>query len=295
MNNECGVITLAIPKDYKKAIALALTLKEHTPKLPISIVCPEVLKSKVEPFFDQVIIERSDLKGFEHKLYLDEYSPYEKTFFFDADILIIKDIMPIINKWAGNPYAVRGHLATEGLSSFGLDRKFALGIIRKEGFVVIDGAGHAYFEKPDCKVVFDKAREILGQYDIYQTKSFADEDAVAIAMTMLGIKPMENNGFLGSPWCSINNSFVINTDNSICIYDDLIHGVVEPYIVHFPTFAYPLIYARELRRTYKRNNIKVGGIWFQAIKEIFIFNIFWPALSFRRKLMNATSKLMASF
>ena len=211
MNNECGVITLAIPKDYKKAIALALTLKEHTPKLPISIVCPEVLKSEVEPFFDQVIIERSDLKGFEHKLYLDEYSPYEKTFFFDADILIIKDIMPIIDKWVGSAYAVRGKLATKGVSSFGLDREHTLALLKKEQFSVIDGAGHAYFEKPACKEVFDLARVILTEYPKYQADRFADEDALGIAMTILGISPKENDGFLGSPCCSINNSFKIDS------------------------------------------------------------------------------------
>lgn len=243
------------------------------------------MKPEVEPYFDQVIVERDDLKGFEHKLFLDEYSPYEKTFFFDADILILQDILPIIEQWSGYAYSVRGRMATEGVSSFGLDRKLALQLIEKDEFSVIDGAGHAYFEKPACVELFDKAREISKQYDIFQTNKFADEDAVGIAMTTLDIKPMENNGFLGSPWCAINDSFKIDTDKPMCKYDDLVWGVVEPYVVHFPRFIFPFVYARELIKTFKRHNIKVDGIWNQAAKEVFIIKVLWPVLKLRRTVI----------
>jgi len=285
VGNEYGVITLAIPKDYKKAIALALTLKEHTPSLPISIVCPEALKNRVAPYFDQVIIERPDLKGFEHKLYLDEYSPYKNTFFFDADILIIKDIMPIIEQWAGSAYAVRGRLTTNGVSSFGLDRKYVLALLQKEQFSAIDGAGHAYFEKPQCTKLFNTARNIMAEYEIYKASRFADEDAVGIAMTQLDIEPKNNSNFLGSPWCAINRSFKINTDNSTCNYQDLVLGEVEPYVVHFPSFVYPFTYAREMARTYRRHDVKVGGLWLQAAKEVWILHVFWPLATLRRKIL----------
>lgn len=285
-NEKVGVLTLAIPKDYKKAIALSLTLKEHSPTLPISIVCPAAIKNKVEPYFDKVIIERSDLKGFEHKLYLDEYSPYQKTFFFDADILIIKDILPILEKWQGSAYAVRGHTSHKGVSSFGLDRSYVLKLLGKEKFVVIDGAGHAYFEKPECAKLFDLSRKILSEYSIYKSNKFADEDAVGIAMTILDIEPKDNDGFLGSPWCAIKNSFKINTNNSTCSYDDLLYGRVEPYIVHFPRFVCPNIYARELVKVFKKYDIKIKGLRRQALKESFIVHVFWPLLSVRRKLLN---------
>jgi len=285
---KLGILTLAIPKDYKKAVGLALTLKEQSHFLPISVAVSPETEAMIMPYkylFDQVIIQRTDLKGFEQKLYLDEYSPYENTFFFDSDILIIKDIMPIINKWAGNAYAVRGHLSVEGVSSFGLDRGFVLGVIKKDEFVVIDGAGHAYFEKPACQIVFDKAREILSQYDVYQAKRFADEDAIGIAMTVLDIKPMKNNGFLGSPWCAINNSFEIDTDKADCSYEDLILGKVSPYVVHFPTFAYPFTYARELTKTFNRHGIKMKNLWMQALKEFLTLRFYWPINSARRKII----------
>jgi len=276
MNLECGVITLAIPKDYKKAIALALTLKEHSPDLPISIVCSEALRSDVKSFFDQVIIERSDLKGFEHKLYLDEYSPYKRTFFFDADILIIKDIMPIFKKWSGSAYAVRGTLVVEGVSSFGLNRKYVLDLVKKEQFSVIDGAGHAYFEKPACTMIFDEGRKVLSDYAKYKAARFADEDAMGIAMTLLDIAPKQDKDFLGSPWCAINNSFKINTNNATCTYKDLLLGDVSPYFVHFPSLVYPFTYGREMINIFKRHDIRISGIWRLALKEFIILNVMWP-------------------
>jgi hypothetical protein len=276
MPNEYGVLTLAIPKDYKKAIALSLTLKEHTPDLPISIVCPKSIQHEVEPYFDNVIIERDDLKGFEHKLYLDKYSPYQKTFFFDADIMIVKDITPIIKKWEGSGYAVRGKLVDSGISSFGLDREFILKLINKEKFSVIDGAGHAYFEKPKCNEIFELGRSILKDYSKYRASRFADEDAMAIAMTMLDIAPKTDSQFLGSPCCAISSTFSINTTNSECRYQDLILGEVEPYFVHFPSFVYPFTYAREMIKTFKRHDVKIAGIWQQAVKEHVILNYIWP-------------------
>jgi hypothetical protein len=295
MDSEYGVLTLAIPKDYKKAIAMALTLKEHSPTLPVSIVCPKNLRQLVAPYFDLVIDEREDLRGFEHKLYLDQYSPYQNTFFFDADILIIKDIMPIIERWSGNAYAVRGHWAQEGVSSFGLNRKNVLELLKKKSFAVIDGAGHAYFEKPGCETVFDACRNIRNEFSIYGATRFADEDAVGIALTLLNISPKENDGFLGSPWCAINNSFKIDTDKSLCDYEDLLVGRVEPYIVHFPTFAYPFTYARELSKTFRRHNIKVTGLWLQAFKEWFILRVYWPLLGFRKKITAILRKRFSHF
>jgi len=284
-NLEFGVITLAIPKDYKKAIALALTLKERSPGLPISIVCSDVLKPKVQPYFDQVIIERSDLKGFEHKLYLDEYSPYQNTFFFDADILIIKDIAPIINKWSGSAYAVRGYFETDNISSFGLNRKFVLDLINKKQFSVIDGAGHAYFEKPACHVVFDEGRKVLSEYVKYKAARFADEDAMGIAMTLLDIAPKQDKQFLGSPCCAINKSFKINTNNATCTYKDLVLGDVNPYFVHFPSLTHPFIYTREMVSTYKRHNAHVSGVWAVAAKELLILNVYWPLAALRKKIL----------
>jgi len=285
MNTEIGVITLAIPKDYKKAIALALTLKEHSPSLPISIVCSDALKPKVQPYFDRVILERSDLKGFEHKLYLDEYSPYQNTFFFDADILIIKDIMPIIKKWSGSAYAARGKLTEDGGSIFGLNRKFVLGLINKKQFSMIDGAGHAYFEKPACHEIFGVARDVMANYAKYKAARFADEDAMGIAMTLLDIAPKQDKEFLGSPCYAINKSFKINTNNATCTYSDLVLGDVSPYFVHFPSLTYPFTYAREMLRTYKRHNIYISGILTSAVKELVILNVHWPLIRLRRKIL----------
>jgi len=286
MKSDFGVLTLATLKDYRKAIALAVTIKEHSPEIPISVVCSKKIKLKLVDYFDQVIIEKSSLKGFEHKLYLDEYSPYKNTFFFDSDILIIKDIREVASRWKGSGYAVTGKQLSGGISSFGLKRNKVLQMYNKKLFSVIDGAGHAYFEKPQCFQVFEKAREIMADYHIYNANHFADEDAIGIALTILGIVPKVNDGVLGSPWHAINNSFNINSDISLCRYLDLEKGVVEPYFVHFPRYSSPFIYAREMKKSFKRQKIKVNGVYYFALKEIFKINIIWPLIVIKKKILN---------
>jgi hypothetical protein len=275
--SDFGVLTLCIPKDYKKAIALSITLKEHDPDVKTAVVCSEKLKPLVENYFNHTIIEHSHMKGFEHKLYLDQYSPFEKTFFFDADILIIKSIKDTVKLWQDSGYAVRGKLTKDGISSFGLNRQHALKILNKSDFSQICGAGHAYFEKPYASLLFDEARAIVSEYEKFEvTGALADEDVIGIAMTKLDLAPKDNDNFLGSPWCAIKSTFKIDTNTSTCQYKDIIEGNVEPVIVHFPRFAYPLTYARELSKTYKRAGIKIDGIWYQAIKEFYIGEFLWP-------------------
>src|SRR5205823_321827 len=85
---------------------------------------------------------------------------------------------------------------SDKLSSFGLDNAKVLKIINHRQLVHIDGAGHAYFEKPSCQQVFDFAREVAKNYRHYAGEiAMADEDVMNITMTQLGIAPMPQFGF----------------------------------------------------------------------------------------------------
>lgn len=282
MSNDFGFLTLAIKKDYKKAIALSLRIRELMPGIPFSVVCPSFLHDELSPFFDNVITEYPNLRGFEHKLYLDKYSPYAKTFFLDADILLIREIHDYIRDWTGSAYAVRGHLVTNGKSSFGLDRAHALSIVGKNAFANIDGAGHAYFEKPACESVFDEARQIAANYDVFGAERLADEDVMGIALSKLEIKPKENNNFLGSPWAAINNSFKIDVNNNFCSYQDALLGQVSPAVIHFPSMGKPLTYAREMRKIFRKNGLGFYSVYYDAVKEHITFKK-WVFMKWLRK------------
>jgi hypothetical protein len=288
MSNQFGFLTLAIKKDYKKAIALSLRIRELMPGIPIAVVCPSFLHDDLSPFFDSVIAEYPDLRGFEHKLYLDKYSPFEKTFFLDADILMIRAIYNYITDWTGSAYAARGLLLTDGISSFGLDREHALTIIGKSVFASIDGAGHAYFEKPACEPVFNEARKIASSYSVFGAERLADEDVMGISLSKFDIEPKENNGFLGSPWAAVNNSFKIDVNNNFCSYQDALLGKVSPAVIHFPSMGKPLTYAREMRKIFRKNGLTFYSVYFDAGKEYITFKK-WVFMKWLRKTFSSQS------
>ena len=244
MSSQFGFLTLAIKKDYKKAIALSLRIRQLMPGIPIAVVCPSFLHDNLSPFFDTVITEYPNLRGFEHKLYLDKYSPFEKTFFLDADILMIREIGDYI-----------AH---------------------------IGGVGHAYFEKPACERVFNEAREIAANYTVFKAERLADEDVMGIAMSKLDIRPKDNKSFLGSPWAAVNNSFKIDVNNNFCSYEDAIFGKVSPAIIHFPSMGKPLTYAREMRKIFRKNGLSFYSVYYDALIEYMTFKK-WIFMKWFRK------------
>jgi len=287
MNEDFGVLTLATKKDYVKAIAMAYSFRISNPGIPICIVCSKEIAEEVKNYFDHIVIERNDIKGFAHKIFLDQYSPFKKTFFIDADMLVYKNILPMIKDWGEKRYAAGGIIRTGGISSFGLDRQYVLEKIGKEEFSAICGAGHAYFEKPQCQEVFDLGRKIMENYHDYANPCrFADEDVMGIALTILGIKPMNSTGYFGMPCHAIKYSFKSDVKNQKCSYIDGKHGKTSPVAVHFAAMQTPFIYAREQQKILHKNKINVKGIWKIALKDAFTTKIFWPISTLRKKIMS---------
>lgn len=264
---EMGILTLATSRDYAMAIALAQSLKLRSPNMPVAVACPPAIRKKLEPHFDSVINKLADVKeSFVQKLYLDKYSPYERTLFLDADMLVFKDPMPIFEKWKGSPYAARGWYVSSGISSFGADREKILKMIGRDKLVCIDGAGHAYFEKPGCFEVFEKAREIAKNYRRYSNPcSFADEDVMNIALTLLSIEPKPNKGFLGSPRFAVPGTFRMDALEGTCSYIDKLDketgAITMPMVVHFMRRATPILYARELERLRRYFELRPRIFW----------------------------------
>lgn len=285
MNKDFGVLTLATKRDYIKAVAMACSLRETTPGVPICIVCTQEIADIVGKYFDHVVIERSGIKGFAHKILLDQYSPFKKTFFIDADMLVYKDIRPMIDHWDEKRYAAGGSITTNKISSFGLNQEYVLKKNNKVNFSDISGAGHAYFEKPYCNEVFELGRKIMDNYTAYANPCrFADEDVMGIAMTMLDIVPVSPTGYFGMPNHAVKWTFKTNVLKKECSYIDGVYGQIEPTAVHFAAMQRPFVYAREQSRLLKKNKITIKGLWKKAWIEYYTTCIFWPAAAFRRKI-----------
>jgi len=273
-----GVLTLATRRDYQKAIGLALSLRVSNPELPVAVACNRELGRLLSPFFDHVIEEDPSLRGFMHKLYLDRYSPFEETFFFDSDVLVFRPLDEVLETWRRQPYTACGNYITDGVSPFGLDRQRVLKIINHQELVHIDGAGHAYFRKPDCTPVFDLARNIALNYEQYAGKiKFADEDVMDIVMTLLDLKPMPHVDFW-SRYCSgLPGSVKMDAANARCELKLVVNQQVQlPYMMHFAANEAPFVYAWQLRRLFRKFGVGTRGLLRTATAGFYIRCILWP-------------------
>jgi len=257
-----GVLTLASPTDYLKAIGLALSLRASNPGVPIAVACARKFHPLLEPHFDFLIEELPGLRGFQHKVHLDEYTPFETTFFFDSDVLVFKPLRPYVELWGNPAYSAVGWYATEGFSTFGLDRAAVLKRIGHDRLTVIDGAGHACFRRPESKELFDLARKITANYKDYAGDiRYADEDVMAIAMTILGLPPSPRGDFFSRYVSGVPGTIELDSSRALCRYiwrDD--NQPAEPCMMHFAANESPVPYTRELIRLFRRNGVPTKGL-----------------------------------
>jgi hypothetical protein len=275
---ELGVLTLATPSDYLKAIGLALSLRASNPGLPTAVACSERLKSVLSPYFNHVIPEYPELRGFEHKVYLDKYSPFERTFYFDSDVLVFKALSKYVEEWKDPSYTAVGTYVTEGTNSFGLDRRAVLQRIGRSRLVVIDGAGHAYFRKPECQAVFDLARHVTENYQEFAPGArYADEDAVGISMTLTGCVPAPYGDFFSRHLSARPGTLEMDAGRAHCrfIWADTGRSF-EPCMMHFAMNEAPFAYTRQLMQLYRYFGVPTTGLISLGLSDFWISQIKWP-------------------
>lgn len=259
---EFGFLTLAIKSDYHKAIGLALSLRVSNPGIPVAIACPESIRHLVEPYFDYVINQDPNFKGFAQKVNLDRYTPFNKTLFLDSDILVFKDLKPHLETWVGAPYLACGDYVTEGSSCFDLNISNTLQILNKKRFVKIEGVGHGLFQKPDCTRFFERAREVTDNYTKYAGNAkYADEDAVSIVMTEFDYPPAPWGIFCSRYMGAKYGTMKMNAVKGECSYIRVDTGEpISPCTMHFARDEAPFAYTWQLYKLYKHFNVPTKGL-----------------------------------
>lgn len=286
-----GVLTLATPDDWQKAIGLALSLRVSNPGVPIAVACAPRVGRLLAPWFDYIVEENPALRGFEHKVHLDRYSPFAETFFFDSDVLVFRPLSEVLDAWRVHPYTACGIYVDGGISSFGLDRDKVMRRIRRDRFVQIDGAGHAYFRKPDCTRVFDLAREITRDYrDWAGDIMYADEDAVDIAMTLLDLPPMPPGDFF-SRYCSARRGTMeMDATRGLCRFVAATDGrVQQPHMMHFAANEAAFQYARQLYRLFRKFGVDTRGLFSTAVGDFYVGEILWPVKKTVKQVLSVAS------
>ncbi|MGE4064741.1 MAG: hypothetical protein AB7E79_15365 [Rhodospirillaceae bacterium] len=208
-DNSEGYLLLAF--DDSRYLELAANFALSVRRLERRAVSVAVnAKVKVEPaiaaLFDRVILADDDaqLRGAMNKARLFELTPYDRTFYIDADCLLFSPRIEFFwRRFKGQPFVVEGHRQLRGpvfACSLGEKDASALCALLGLSYLTVFNAGVMYFERSHAsEEVFDKVRALYESphrdaisYTYKHAGEYADEPFFAAALASLGIPPLES-------------------------------------------------------------------------------------------------------
>jgi hypothetical protein len=274
MNNvktrEEGYLTIATgeKKYFEYAVDLALSIKLNDPKRPICLLCDDKrnLSESRLLLFDYVIEQNEYDKfvGCSNKLSMYEYSPFERTIFFDADTLLVRDNIDFFwDKLENYSFTLQGHKKTFGMwGDLCLEKMIAE---LKLPYMITGPSAFIYFDKSQkARSVFKKIKEYY--YNNRKTitwihknvnEQYADEPIICAAMCFNNMDPIpfywEGNCMFVGP--TGGTEFNVDVVNRKCSF---FRGgyLCEPTAFNHSSIKSHFIYLREaykLRKLYKIN------------------------------------------
>lgn len=103
MRTDEGYLLVATknPTYAKMAANAARSLRHYDPSRPVVLAHDSVIMPYINRrFFDGTVAIKRELKGTEHHLFLEELSPFERTFYVDCDCLAASNMLPDV-VWSG--------------------------------------------------------------------------------------------------------------------------------------------------------------------------------------------------
>lgn len=280
---DFGVLTFAYgKKEYiDEARTLAISIKRFSPNLSISLVT-DCHDKDLAQLFDIIIPADMSLgSNLVQKLYIDLYTPYQKTIFIDSDCIVVEDIEYIFDELSGGTTIIPDgtYLINKnnprGVDFFKLEKELGISEFREFN------GGIYYVEKNTLsEETFKKGRELLKNYKSYGIPDFRkdgpnDEFILGIACTLL-----ENKIIITSKPCM---RFPWNKQGEISI--DVVKGYFRfsaenvdfsPSIIHYASLRHHKSYSRESRKLRilasnilaKRSIAHLYGLWFNFYFEV---------------------------
>lgn len=101
-----GILTLALGKDlyFDMARTFALSARRSNPHIPLAVVSDRE-QSILNSVYDVIVPYREGWgEGYIRKLYANQYSPFRRTFYIDADMLILRNIDSYWADVEGTPF-----------------------------------------------------------------------------------------------------------------------------------------------------------------------------------------------
>lgn len=202
MRKEFGFLTVAFGKQkyLDQAKILALSIKKHMPDIPVAIATDQPAAADV--FDDVVPIDLSRGGSFMQKIWLDDYSPYERTLFIDSDCIVgepFYDQIERLKSFTFTPvcerYLVSGDRDEDGWVK---DIGKALEMVGGHRYPKFNGGVYYFDRSEEAQKVFAKSREIARDADRFGLQNpsggvAGDETIFALALAALGVEPLYND------------------------------------------------------------------------------------------------------
>ncbi|HPD17894.1 MAG TPA: class I SAM-dependent methyltransferase [Planctomycetota bacterium] len=252
-----GYLTLATGhgRYVEFAANLALSVK-HKDRRPIALLHDERVEvpQTLRPFFDAIIEAKSSrlLPGLDAKLQLQNYSPFERTMYLDADCLMAKgDAGCFWDRLRDVPFSVVGDAIRRGPYCKFPD---VAELIARMGLphMIRHNGGFMYFDQSEAaRNVFRRARAYYEEHRDYLSYRHSDparghneEPLFAAAMALLGLKPVPPRENL--MYTARKGPYDIDVLRGHCAYGE--DPVVSPTFVHFVRLEPRDVYVRETNR-----------------------------------------------
>jgi hypothetical protein len=232
------------------AVTLARSLDLYSPSIPRAVVT-DGEDPRLARFYQHLVPFREERgPGFFQKLWLLEYSPFDRTLYLDSDALVVRDLDFLWEMFEGHAFAAVGErYRSEGYWCGDLaERCRRFGVPSVPTF----NGGLFYFEKgPAAQGFFREARSIAERYDEngferVVNDSISDEAIFSLLIARGGAGAMVDDG-------ARSMRTPLGGDGRMRI--DVLRGmgrfvkndrVVEPAVVHFcGPYASGFYYRRE--------------------------------------------------
>lgn len=196
------ILTIATGKqlyvDMAATLARSYRVRNDATKVPFVIATDNLCHIPADVSQWVTVVKVDPAKhghGFGTKLWIDQLSPAKRTLFVDADSLIVGNVSPMFERFAGRPVGVIGGSISGG-EWFGdlgsMLRRFNLARMPKFN------GGVYYLERGAiANSVFARARDLERRYDeigLVRLRGLPnDEPLVALAMAMHGLESLPDD------------------------------------------------------------------------------------------------------
>lgn len=260
MDHKRGIITIGTgaQKYIDMAVNLAMSCRLHSPGIPLALIT-DSKEPYLSSFFDIIIPANPDYpKGIAHKIYVQDYSPFEETLFIDGDCMLVRDIAGMFDWFSNSNVSAFGLVKNKG-TFFGLDFNILKERTGIEWIGAING-GTYYFKKNEkAKQVFESAKKLLSQYEEIGfgklRGGYNEEGLMAVSMAMYNELPYDDKGSGMKTPIGQSGQFKMDVLKGYCeFYKN--NELVQPAIMHFGgdclnTFFYKREF-KKLKLAYKR-------------------------------------------